>query len=341
MLSRVRLTSSLTIVGQTAYFRLMKSFSPQLVEEPRHPIAVVAERTGLSQDVIRAWERRYDAVTPARGTGGQRLYRSEEIERLRLLRAAVQGGRTIGHVATLSADELRALIDEDLSAQELREPTAPTRVVDRQVIDGAMAAARSFDAGRLEDTLQRALALRGTGDFLELVAVPLLRLAGDEWHAGRMTPAEEHLLSSAVHDVVVSAMRGLRRVDGSPGILVTTPVGSRHVIGAALIGAAVALEGWNVIYLGADLPAECIVDAADVSGVEVVALSIVYSPSNSELLAELRTLRTQLPQDILLVVGGLATVGLEAPLRALGIHVESGIAGLVDLLRHKRQGEST
>ncbi len=330
---------TLTMVGQRAYFRLMKSSLTQLIDEPRHPIAVVAERTGLSQDVIRVWERRYDAVTPARGAGGQRVYTSGEIERLRLLRAAVQGGRTIGHVATFSADELRSLIEEDSAAQELLAPITAPRAADRQVIDAAMAAARAFDTARVEDTLERALALRGTFDFLESVAVPLLRLAGDEWHGGRMTPAEEHLLSSVVHDVVVSAMRGFRRVDGSPGILVTTPVGSRHVIGAALIGAAAALEGWNVIYLGADLPAECIVDAADVSGVKVVALSIVYSPSNSELLGELRTLRTQLPEDTMLVVGGLATVGMEAQLKALGIHVESGISGLVDLLRRKHPGE--
>lgn len=333
--------STLAIAGHGAYLSRMITSPQPLVDEPRHPIAVVVERTGLSPDLIRAWERRYGAVMPVRGSGGHRLYTSGEIERLRLLRAAVQGGRTIGHVATASTDELRALIDEDSLARELLVPTPATRAIDRQAMDAAMAAARAYDMAVLEDTMQRSLALHGAVDFLELVAVPLLRLAGDEWHAGRMSPAEEHLLSSVVHDVVVGAMRGFRRRDGSPGILVTTPVGSRHVIGAALIGAAVALEGWNVIYLGADLPAECIVDAVDVSGVEVVALSIVYSPANADLPGELQALRAQLPSETMLVVGGAATTALQAQLRALGIRVESDIPGLIGLLRRKRAGDST
>lgn len=319
----------------------MKSSSPQPIDAPRHPIAVVAERTGLSQDVIRAWERRYRAVTPARGAAGRRLYTSAETERLRLLRAAVQGGRTIGHMATLTASELRALVSEDSSARERLEQEAAERVVDRRTIDTAMAAARSFDSALLEDTLQRALAVRGISDFLNLVAAPLLRVAGDEWHDGSISPAVEHLLSSSVYDLVVRAMHGFRRRDGSPGILVTTPVGSRHVIGAAMAGAALALEGWNVVYLGADLPAECIVEAADVSGVEIVALSIVYSANASELLEELRILRSGLPEGTLLIVGGAATVALEARLTALGIQVEPDIQSLVELLRNKRLGDSS
>ena len=56
-------------------------------------IGVVAERTGLSQELLRAWERRYDAVVPVRSEGGQRLYTDADVDRLRLLRLAVEGGR--------------------------------------------------------------------------------------------------------------------------------------------------------------------------------------------------------------------------------------------------------
>src|SRR6476469_6934867 len=65
----------------------MKAVLPQHAL-PRHPIAVVAERIGLSQDVLRVWERRYDAVSPARGPQGQRLYSDADVERLALIQAA-------------------------------------------------------------------------------------------------------------------------------------------------------------------------------------------------------------------------------------------------------------
>src|SRR6188768_2569345 len=85
---------------------------------PRHPIAVVAERTGLSQDLLRVWERRYQAVIPTRGPGGQRLYSDADIERLALLHAATRAGRSISRVANLSDATLAELVDEDLAARE-------------------------------------------------------------------------------------------------------------------------------------------------------------------------------------------------------------------------------
>ena len=60
---------------------------------PRHPVRVVAQRTGLSSHVLRAWERRYGVVAPHRTEGGQRLYSDADIERLSLLRTLTAAGR--------------------------------------------------------------------------------------------------------------------------------------------------------------------------------------------------------------------------------------------------------
>ena len=81
--------------------------------KPRHPIRVVAQRTGLSTPVLRAWERRYSVVIPSRSNGGQRLYSDADIRRLHLLATAVDGGRSIGLIADLEPPQLEALIDED------------------------------------------------------------------------------------------------------------------------------------------------------------------------------------------------------------------------------------
>ena len=89
---------------------------------PRHPIAVVTERTGLSQDLLRVWERRYRAVSPTRGPGGQRLYSDADIERLVLLHAATRAGRSISRVANLANEALSAMVDEDVAAREMLRP---------------------------------------------------------------------------------------------------------------------------------------------------------------------------------------------------------------------------
>src|SRR5689334_965236 len=85
--------------------------------DPRHPIRVVARRTGLKPDLIRAWERRYGAVAPGRSATRRRYYSDAEIERLSLLGRVVRAGHTISRVAQLPNEELEELIARDTLAQ--------------------------------------------------------------------------------------------------------------------------------------------------------------------------------------------------------------------------------
>ena len=61
--------------------------------QPLHSVRVVAKRTGLTPDLLRAWEKRYGVVQPQRSEGGQRNYSDGDVERLRLLVSATAGGR--------------------------------------------------------------------------------------------------------------------------------------------------------------------------------------------------------------------------------------------------------
>ena len=85
-----------------------------MTDDHVHPVRVVAQRTGLSPDVLRAWERRYQAVRPVRTAGGQRLYTSADIERLALLHQATRTGRQIHQLTPLDNAALPQLIAADL-----------------------------------------------------------------------------------------------------------------------------------------------------------------------------------------------------------------------------------
>lgn len=73
----------------------------------------MAQRTGLSPALLRAWEKRYGAVTPSRSEGGERLYSDEDVHRLVLLHRVVEEGRNISQVSSLSMEQLEALVEED------------------------------------------------------------------------------------------------------------------------------------------------------------------------------------------------------------------------------------
>lgn len=301
--------------------------------QARHPIAVVAERTGLSQDVLRIWERRYGAVRPQRAAGGRRLYSDADIERLGLLHAATRAGRSIGQVAPMSTDALLALVGEDAEARARSVRTMIGTSDAAALVETALALTQSLNASALDERLRRGAAFVGLPAFVESVAAPLLRRIGEEWHAGRLSPAHEHLASSVLHDIIVETMRAFPRRDGAPGVLVATPAGERHTIGAALVGAAAAVAGWNVLYLGADLPARDIADAARVAGVQAVAVSIVYVDDRERVLREMRALRSRLAPEITLIAGGAGASALAAELLAMGVRVESGVPGLLAELR--------
>src|SRR5579864_136502 len=135
----------------------------------RHPIGVAAERTGLSLDVLRVWERRYGAVAPARAGGGQRLYSDADLERLRLLRLATLAGRGIGQVASLGSKELAELVREDETARGRKGTWEPvvTPAPAEDDIQRALAFTRALDGPALESLLRRSLAVSGVGIFLD------------------------------------------------------------------------------------------------------------------------------------------------------------------------------
>jgi DNA-binding transcriptional MerR regulator/methylmalonyl-CoA mutase cobalamin-binding subunit len=301
-----------------------------------HPIAVIAERTGLTQDVLRVWERRYGAVDPKRSPTGQRVYTDADLERLRLLHAATRAGRSIGQIARLSDKALTSMVKQDAVARAERVSAAGETIDDVGLIDTALSLAQSLQSRQLDDHLRRASAMLGLPEFLSRVAAPLLRRIGDEWHAGSFTPAQEHFASSALYDIIVERMRAFAPRDDAPRILIATPAGERHAIGAALVGAGAAVEGWRVIYLGADLPAEEIVAAAIASNVAVVALSVLYVEDRERVIGELRAVRSRLPMGIPLFVGGSGALTLARELSAPGIRVSGNVAELYDELRRSQ-----
>ncbi len=300
-----------------------------------HPIAIVSQRTGLTQDVLRVWERRYGAVNPARGPGGQRVYTSADIERLRLLQAATRAGRSIGQVAQLCIATLSQLLEEDSAAHELRAP-APAGALDvGLLIATGLAFTKAHEPALLNDHLRRAVVSVGIAAFLEDVAVPLLRRVGEEWHAGRLSIAQEHLASSVLHDIIVSVMRSFAPRDDAPRVLVATPAGERHAIGAALVGASAAVHGWHVVYLGADLPASDIAAAAAATDVDVVALSILYVDDMDRVLGEVRDVRALVPATVAVLAGGSGASRLATELTSSGVTVGASIADLGEELRRR------
>jgi DNA-binding transcriptional MerR regulator/methanogenic corrinoid protein MtbC1 len=290
---------------------------PELI--PRHPIRVVARRTGLTPATIRAWERRYGAVTPRRSEGGQRLYTDRDVRRLDALRRLTEAGRSISAVAALTPTEAAALLTEDAAIAAASERSSADTPLPGHWTDMAYASVRGMDDAGLDRTLRRALATLGAPRFLAGVAAPLLRQVGEGWQAGNVTPAQEHLGSAVVDRLLAEIAAQSVANEGSKRLVVATLQGELHALGARLVAAVAALEGWRVSYLGADLPSSEIAGAASVLGARAVAISMVTHDALEARTRELVTLRAALDPEVDLLVGGRAAASLDSAMLPGGV----------------------
>jgi len=273
---------------------------------PRHPIRVVAERTGLSPDVLRAWERRHGVVTPARSEAGQRLYSDADIDRLALLFKATQAGRSLGQTAALSAEELRRLVAEDAERGASR-PTPAAESLER-----AFAAVADLDPERLQTVLRGAVLSLGASSFPDEIVAPLLRRIGTAWHAGKLGIAHEHAASVVVRRVLGWLVEMVEVPADAPRAVVACLAHERHELGAALAAAAASQAGWRVAYLGPDLPAAEIAAAALRQLADIVGVSIVAPEDPAAARSELQTLRRALQPRTPLLAGGAGVPSLGA-----------------------------
>ena len=262
----------------------------------RHPIGVVTARTGLSTHVLRAWERRYALVRPSRSEDGRRLYSDSDVERLALVHNAAGAGRSVAALASLSTGELRRMVAEDAE----RASTRPGRSGPYR--EQAMAAVRELAPERLESLLRRALLSLGAVPFLQEVVAPLLASIGDAWHEGRIEVAQEHAASATLVQILGGLTRALEVPGDAPRVVLATPRGEPHALGAMIAAAAAAHDGWHVTWLGSDLPAAQIAAGAEQGNARLVALSVATESADGD--RERRALRARLPRHVPLLVGG-------------------------------------
>ncbi len=276
---------------------------------PRHPMRLVARRTGLTPARLRIWERRYGVVRPGRTAGGQRLYSDDDVARLTLLARATGAGHALAQVARFSRVQLEELLQRDAPSPAVAPGGPPDAVLVERLLD----LVKRLDGAALERALRRAALSLGPTGFAEQVAAPLLWAIGAAWHAGALSPAHEHLASAVVSRVVTWLTRQLEPAEGAPALVVATPAGERHELGAALVAATAAEAGWRVIYLGADLPAADIAAAAAQARARAVALSLVDGSGGRALRAEIERIGARLGASVPLIIGGSAAATLTAP----------------------------
>ena len=270
-----------------------------------YPIRVVSQRTGLTTPVIRAWERRYGTVMPARSEGGQRVYSEADLARLQLLATLVGAGRGIGSIAELSTESLEALVDEELAAGPSSHQSFQPAI--QQLVEQALVLVETLKPDELERLLMRAAVTYRTKELVDGVLVPLLREIGSAWQTGQFGPSSEHVASLTIRKFLEWLSTTVQVQAEAPLLVTGTPSGQRHEFGALLAGLIGADEAWRVRFLGPDLPGVEIGKAVRSFGASAVALSAIYPAMGEAAVEDVISIRESLPDRIDLIIGGPAS----------------------------------
>jgi MerR family transcriptional regulator, light-induced transcriptional regulator len=251
-------------------------------------IGELARRTGVSPELLRAWERRYGLLRPARTQGGYRLYTAADEARIRSMRAYLARGVAAAEAARLALDaEAQATSAQTAPddaetpgrAADASTPAAPPaeaaplpRPLLRAAASDLAGALDRFEEAEAHDVLDRLLAAYQAETVLRDLLTPYLHDLGERWARGDVSVAQEHFASNLLRGRLLGLARGWGQGRG-PSALLACPPGEQHELGLLAFGITLHRRGWRIVYLGPDTPIASIRDAAAGVAPDLVVLA--------------------------------------------------------------------
>ena len=275
--------------------------------EGRLSIGALSRATGIPIETLRTWERRYGVPEPMRKPSGHRVYALAAVPRLRRVAEAVARGHRPAEVVPISESALENLLASVSTrpARELRpagEPRLSPDVPDS--LRDLMGPVAAFDSAALRRALEARWLAQGPIPFLEQSLTPFLHEIGRAWETGTLAVRHEHFASAQVADFLRDRRRSYEeRATGPRAALLTLP-GDQHELGLLMASLVLSIEGWQVIYLGADTPIEQAGSLARDARLDAVVVSISPSYGQVAATAGVKSLRKILPRALPLVIGG-------------------------------------
>jgi DNA-binding transcriptional MerR regulator len=229
-------------------------------------IGELSRRTGVSNQLLRAWERRYGLLHPARSDGGYRLYSAHDERRVAVMRAHLERGLSAAEAARLTLDE---------AADDVPPSDAPVLA---RGIQQLRAALDELDEAAAHVALDRLLGELSVETVLREAVLPYLRELGDRWERGDASIGQEHFATGVLRGRLLGLARGWGRGGRAHALLACAP-GEHHELGLIAFGLALRDRNWRITYLGPDTPLDTVAEIAQAIGPDAVVIAATTAAS--------------------------------------------------------------
>jgi len=266
-------------------------------------IGELSRRTGVSPELLRAWELRYGLLEPSRTAGRFRLYSEADVARVRTMRANLADG--------LSASEAaRAALAE--------RPQADSPGLEEAADDLARSLEGYDDVGA-QGALDGLLAAFSLDVVVREVLVPYLHDVGERWKRGALSVGQEHFISNVIRGRLLALSRGWDRGLGPRAVLASAE-GDQHDLPVLLFGVVLRTHGWRITFLGADTPVASLAETVRAIRPDVVVVAGTVRGVFDPIVEQLREVSKDVP---LYLAGAAADDDLAG--RAEAVHLDGDL----------------
>jgi DNA-binding transcriptional MerR regulator len=252
----------------------------------------VAHLTGINPATLRAWERRYNLISPGRTHSGYRLYTDEDVAMLGRIKKLTDEGLTIGE----------AIARVRRGSAPLGADAQPGRVgeVRRELRDTLLRFDRAGALAAYERVTHLSPERRS-----EEVLLAMMRDVGDLWEHGEAAIAQEHFASAFAREKMAEMITRLdtAAAAGPEAVCAGVP-GERHELGLMGAGLRLAGAGWRVTYLGLEVPFEEVARVVRDRKPALLCTSVVNPLAANDFRALAAELRASAPRHTAVVIGG-------------------------------------
>lgn len=248
-------------------------------------INITSKLTGLSAHTLRAWEKRYQIVTPKRNSSGHRLYSDEEVSRLKILNNLCNHGHSISQLQDKDISELNELVEDagiqdDQETEEFQIMSDP--ILAESSLNNLLLALEGYRLDVVSHEFYNIKMKLSHKDLALHVISPLMQIIGRKVIEKQFSIAQEHALSSILKFHLGQFIyRGQTKKKGSRELyIMTTPENDYHEFGILLASLLCTHYDHNFFFLGPNLPAEAVIQAAN--SLEATHVIIGTTTANSK-----------------------------------------------------------
>jgi len=247
--------------------------SPELVR-----IGELSRRTGVSPELLRAWELRYGLLEPSRTVGRFRLYSEADIALVHRMRANLDAGLSASEAARVAL-AVRSQVD----SPGLREAA-----------DDLARSLESYDDVGAQAALDMLLAGFSLDAVVREVLVPYLHAVGERWQRGELSVGQEHFISNLIRGRLLALSRGWDRGVGPRAVLASAE-GDQHDLPVLLFGVLLRTHGWRITFLGANTPVASLTETVRAVSPDVVVITGTVQGVFDPLVEQLREVAREAP----------------------------------------------